>query len=325
MKRMAKEVTELTHSLSWVFLFVFLLQIIFQQLFLRLAPYLFASGIAPILVDFSKVATVATDTATIVGLVTLVAIGVSAGKHGHTRAISVPVFFFVTLLVVMDFLRATLPVSLFSSIYGSTIWYAFSLSLYIFLAILVILAYPLVTKTKNTLFKASAFALTAAINIMSVFELYLRVFATTSYLFVGVVYNLVLNLLGLSVVLLVLECLISTFKVYKALTLSFSTFFVFLFGYKLYTSVFWQKIFELTWETSFGTPLPLPQGLVYALFLLTGVFLTMLKSVKRSLKISLFSLIVISSSMFLMSSLTLYVEAVFLGYLLFLLEGITQL
>ncbi|PSN90757.1 hypothetical protein B9P99_04530, partial [Candidatus Marsarchaeota G1 archaeon OSP_B] len=72
------------------FLFVFLLQIIFQQLFLRLAPYLFASGIAPILVDFSKVATVATDTATIVGLVTLVAIGVSAGKHGHTRAISVP-------------------------------------------------------------------------------------------------------------------------------------------------------------------------------------------------------------------------------------------
>jgi hypothetical protein len=120
-----------------------------------------------------------------------------------------------------------------------------------------------------------------------------------------------------------LPVLNKTGKLTKVVSVLVGAVLAIMMDYILLGNYFSLKIFELTWQTSFGAPLPAPGAIVYSFFLGALVVSSIGSYSKyRSAYILMVpvGIIVLASSLFLLNSLNIYLEGAVIGYLIFALS-----
>lgn len=314
------------------FMFVFFMQILTQQFFVRLAPYLFGAGIgASTISGATYVGALFTDLSAIVGIGLLIVSFRYFLKEGGilTNLLALDMAGMAVILGIMDGVRVALPGSVFSNLYGNAIWTALSLGL----LMLVVLSSPLVAlfmhnesqnlenpRRANKLAPLPGYLAGGALLLLSFYSLYTAVAKQVSPILLSMAYNGGINLLGISIITSYLLILRKTGLVLKLSSLIGGGLVATIVGFIVFGNYFSLKIFELTWQTSFGAPLPAYSALIYSFFL-GALFVAALElSVKRrSIYILMIpvGLVALSSSLFLLGSLSIYIEGAVLGYLIF--------
>jgi len=316
-----------------LFGFAFLLQVVLQQLFVRLLPYLFALSLPQSSVRVVlATASAATGTSALLGVFALLALGLGSLKY--VRSLALVFFLLASSFALMDGIRLTVPSNVFTQVYGSAVW--LFLSLLSELLVLVISLYLLIRSVRGRAhvspMSRAGVALSSAAVFVMLFYYFTSVLIARGILplvgmtgsLVGDVFNAVILAIGTSVVFMGVHQLLRLGGRQKIFPLFLGLAFVLVLWYSLYGSFFSSKILELTWETSFGAPLPAPESLVFGFF--AGVFTgasMVLAIARRSTMDALAFLGFVSlfSSLFLASSLTLYLEATVIGLVCYSIPG----
>ncbi|MDG6995007.1 MAG: hypothetical protein JRN52_03705 [Nitrososphaerota archaeon] len=319
----------------------FLVQVIFKQLLVRLEPYLFGMGVSNSeIIAGNAVAQIATNTAAVLGIFALVAVGAhlsrvramkNEGRPTVGRAVLLltgyAAIFFGLLIGFMDLTHLALSPSAYVALYGSESWLDISILLAVLgIAVPAFLVGGLLSDRPraglgNRALHYSLAMLSVGVLDMGIYSLLLRAGGYVSPSLIGLAYNLSMNLFGVSISIISLWLLFKVANralvgivVLSALTTSFLAF-------AMYSGEFSYKTMELTWETSFGTPLPLPWGLVYGFFfvslILTALFLALAGRGSGYLFGS-FGLVALMASIYLVPSASLvYAESALLGFVSF--------
>jgi len=309
------------NPLYTLFAVVFIVQVALQQFFVRLSPYLFALNISGVTEDtLVKLGAVSIDMSAVTGIAALI-----AGGAGHFRGgikgvvVGVPPVVVGVLVLIMDAARVMLPSAEFSSLYGSPLWAELTVAVLLFYTFTAIgsFASALRMDRGRVLEHAGTILLTLAATVMGAYYIYTRVQPTPSLYVVTLSYNLAINMLGIGVGFYSLAALLGLGGKRRWLSLGLT-----LAGgagvtYMFYGGLFSDKILELTWQTSFGTPLPLPQSVGYASFLLLLFFSVVTGSRRgRGDPTLLVATVLLASSVFLADSLLVYTQAAALACLI---------
>jgi hypothetical protein len=319
---------QLAASLTEAFILLFFLQLFTQQLFVRLSPYLFEAGPSSTVTAWSfLVGALSTDSAALIGIGALLMDGFVFLRFANRGLALAGAILVLTGAIVgfMDTARVLFG-STGLSFQGLTLWELFTRILLFGVAALgTILA---VASSKNPSSSATLPRLMCLIKDSSISSVLLIVPAyllmgSIGYVGVGAVaavYNVSINLMGI--------CVVSS-AIYSALRLNRRTFAIsilggamlsIIVGYMLYANYFISRIFEMTWQTSFGTPIPPTESTVYSFFLgflfTAGVWVPLARK-KFSEALPTLGLVAFLSSVFLIDSLTLYFEAATLGFIVF--------
>lgn len=321
----------------------FLVQILFKQLLVRLEPYLFGTGLSNSeIITGNAVAQIATNTAAVLGIFALFVIGAHFSrirvKEGRPAVSSVLIqttgfatVFFGLLIGLMDLARLVLPSSTYVTLYGSTSWLDLSIVLGILgVAIPAFLAIGLLSDLKirarlgNRVLEYSLVILSVGVLAMASYVLLLRVGGYVSPFLIGLAYNSSINLFGISISIISLILLYKVARGGKKSIIgivALSALTTSILAFAMYSGEFSYKTMELTWEISFGTPLPLPWGLVYAFFFVSLFLAALRLALARrgpGYLLGCFGLIALMASIYLIPSSSLvYAESALLGFVSF--------
>jgi len=323
-------------SLSALFLIVFFIQVMTQQFFVRLAPYLFGAGISASSVsEGAYVGALFTDLSAIIGIgLMVVAFYYFLRIPGlWARLLAADILGVAFLVSVMDVARILLPASTFSELYGNPVWAVSSSALLALVVSSPVLTVFFVEKLgvsngnkqgkRAFLYSIPEYLAGGALFLVTSYSIYEDFAKQVAPLILEVVYNGGINLLGLAVVSSCLLVLSKTGKLTMVVSVLVGGILAVIMDYILLGNYFSLKIFELTWQTSFGAPLPAPIAIVYSFFLGALVVSSVGSYSKfRSAYILMIpvGMIALASSLFLLNSLTIYLEGAVIGYLLFALS-----
>ncbi|PSO06425.1 hypothetical protein B9Q04_16110 [Candidatus Marsarchaeota G2 archaeon BE_D] len=304
-----------------LFAAVFLVQVGLQQFFVRLSPYLFALNISGTTENtLVRLGTVSIDMSAVIGVAALILVGIEHLREGVKGvAVGVPPLVVGMLVFIMDSARVILPSTEFSSLYGSTLWFELTVGVLLFFTFTAfgVFAATLRRGKYSVLEYAGTLLLTLAATIMGAYYVYTRVEPTPSLYTITLSYNLAINLLGIGVAVYGLAALLEIEGRGRWLSLGLALAGGAGVAYVFYGGLFSDKILELTWQTSFGTPLPLPQSVGYAFFMLLLFFsvATGYTMNRRNLML-LVATVILASSVFLADSLLVYTQAATLACLM---------
>ncbi|PSN83453.1 hypothetical protein B9Q03_13450 [Candidatus Marsarchaeota G2 archaeon OSP_D] len=311
------------NPLYMLFAAVFLVQIALQQFFVRLSPYLFALNISGATENtLVRLGTVSIDMSAVIGIAALIIVGMEHLRRGvRGVSVGVPPLVVGVLVLIMDSARVILPPAEFSSLYGSTLWFELTVGVLLFFTFtaFAVFAATLRTGRRRVLEYVGTFLLTLVAAIMGVYYVYTRVEPTPSLYTITLSYNLAINLLGIGVAAYALAALVELKGKGRWLSLGLALAGGAGVAYVFYGGLFSDKILELTWQTSFGTPLPLPQSVGYAFFMLLLLFSAAAgyPMGKQNLML-LVATLILASSVFLADSLLVYTQAATLACLMLL-------
>lgn len=309
------------NPLYTLFAAVFLVQVGLQQFFVRLAPYLFALNISGATENtLVRLGTVSIDMSAVIGVAALLIVGIEHLREG-LRGVAVGVSPLVVgvLVLIMDSARVILPAAEFSSLYGSTLWFELTVGVLLFYTFTAfgVFAAALRTSRYSVPEYAGTVLLTLAATIMGAYYVYTRVEPTPPLYTLTLSYNLAINLLGIGVAVYGLTALLELEGRGRWLSLGLALAGGVGVAYVFYGGLFSDKILELTWQTSFGTPLPLPQSVGYAFFMLLLFFsVTIGYAMSRRNLMLLVATVILASSVFLADSLLVYTQAATLACLM---------
>lgn len=309
----------------FMFGIVFLVQVVSQQLFVRLLPYLFALSLPDSAIRAAlSIASGATGTSAVLGAFALLGLGLDNLKQ--RRSLALIFLLLATSVALMDAARLTVPSSEFTMVYGSSAW--LFLTLFVELLGLSVSLYLLVRSalgraSASVWWRSGAVLSSVAVSVMLLYYCTATALArgillgsgVSGYL-LGVVFNLVILTLGMSIVFMGVHKLLGLKGSQKIFPVILGVAFALVLGYSLYGNFFSSKILELTWETSFGAPLPAGESLVFGFF--AGVFVgasVTLAFTKRTAigMLGFLGFVALFSSLFLANTLTLYLEATVIG------------
>jgi len=330
-----KALQQLSRPLTEAFIYLFFLQLLTQQLFVRLSPYLFEVKPSSAVMAWSfTIGAVSTGAAAITGVGALLANGFVFTRTGNRGSVLVgAILMLVGVIVgVMNVTRALLGPTELSS-YGLVLWEL---------------------PTRMLLFASATLSITVGVVLsanprgsvsLARFMRYVKNFSISSALLVMSAYLLIKSLIGIGVggitityntainfagIAVASSAILSTQGLNrKIFTLSMltGTMLSFTVAYVLYANYFISRIFEMTWQTSFGTPIPPAESVIYSFFLgflFTAEVLASIFDKEFSKALPALGLIVFLSSAFLIGSLTVYFEAATLGYIAFVVPGVTD-
>ncbi|MEM0271579.1 MAG: hypothetical protein QW514_03435 [Thermoprotei archaeon] len=304
----------LQRPLYTLFAAIFLVQIGLQQFFVRLSPYLFSLNFTAATENtLIALGSISVDLSAVIGVAALIAVGVeSIGVGGVKRVVGVPLLILGVFVFIMDAVILVLPSTEFSTLYGSTLWYQFTTVVLSTYTLTALVAFVLVLTTRGVgpLIRVGTLLLTLAATTMGTYYIYAHIYTQTPIYLISISFNLAINALGFGVAALALGYLLNLKSIGRWLSLGLALVGGGGVAYLFYGGLFSDKIFELIWQTSFGAPLPLPQSVGYAFFMLL-LFFSVVAGCARSKcePMRLISAVILASSVFLVSSLLVYAQA----------------
>ncbi len=304
---------------------VFFVQVVTQQLFVRLLPYLFALSLPKSAIRAAlATASVATGTSAVLGVFALFGLGLDNFKRRLNIAL---VFLMLAASVaLMDGMRFGVPTAEFTRVYGSSAWLfltilvellGLSVSLYL------VISSALGLASGSVWLRLGALLSSVAVSVMLLYYTANALLSrgvlpggdVSGYL-LGAVFNLAILSLGMSIMFMGVHKLLRLERNQKIFPVLLGIAFVLVLWYSLYGNFFSLKILELTWETSFGAPLPAGESLVFGFFagLFAGASVTLAFAGRNVGDIlGFFGFVALFSSLFLANTLTLYLEATVIG------------
>jgi hypothetical protein len=314
-----------TYALYEVFGIIFLVEIFMQQFFVRLSPYLFAINMGQETGRvLSVLGNITVDMSSLVGIVALVLSGIThiRRREPTLTVVGILTLVFGSLVLLMDTARTVLTPTEYSGVYGSATWFDFTTTLLVSLTLLSYGGVLASSTNPHTAIaeKIGAILLALASSTVATYFTVAHLDIQTPLWLVGLAYNLGINLIGLGVVAYAFGASLRLSRSQRILGLMVSVPVTLGVGYVFYGGMFSDKILELMWQTSFGTPLPLPQTLVYTLFLVFFVFAATKKLLDRDPRYAytLMVTIIMASSVFLINSLLVYIESAYIAVLMLL-------
>jgi hypothetical protein len=322
--------------LSVLFLFVFFIQVLTQQFLVRLAPYLFGAGMSASTVsEGAYIGALFTDLSAVVGIGLMVVSFYYFLRIPGLRArlLAADMMGIAFLVSLMDAARIVLSGSTFSELYGNYVWAVSSSALLAFVA-----SSPLLTILFIESFETASgyrqgrhaylrslpiYLAGGAVFLVAGYSIYEGFAKQVTPFILEIAYNGGINLLGVATISSSLLVLSKTGKLTRVVAAVVGIALAVMMDYILYGNYFSLKIFELTWQTSFGAPLPASVAVVYSFFLGALVVSSIgfyIKSRSPYVLMIPVGLIVLASSLFLLNSLNIYVEGAVIGYLIFSLS-----
>lgn len=320
-----------TYVLLSMFGVVFLAQVVTQQLFVRLLPYLFALSLPGSAIQAAlSIASIATGTSAVLGVFALFGLGLNNLKRRPSLAL---IFLLLaTSVTLMDGMRLVVPASEFTVVYGSSAWLFITvlvdllgLSVSLYLLVRAALGRPSATvwlRLGTVLSSVAVSTMLLYYSASTVLAHGILIGGDISGYLLGIVFNLVILSLGMSIVFMGVHKFLRLKGRQRVFPIVLGTAFVLVLWYSFYGNFFSSKILELTWETSFGAPLPPAESLVFGFFagVFTGAAVT-LSLIRRTTvdALGFLGFVALFSSLFLADTLTLYLEATVVGLVCYII------